>query len=129
MSKEPIEDLISYRLDRAKESLAEAQLLAANGHWNTSVSRLYYACFYAVNALLIKNGKSSVKHSGIKSIFNKDYVHPGIISTDISIIYNELFILRQESDYEDFFAAEEEIVKPMFEQVENFIETLESLLG
>ena len=35
-------DLINYRLERAKESLEEAKILAQAGHWNTVVNRLYY---------------------------------------------------------------------------------------
>jgi uncharacterized protein (UPF0332 family) len=39
--------LISYRLDRAQESLEEAKILLEHGHANTFVNRLSYACFYA----------------------------------------------------------------------------------
>ena len=39
--------LVQYRLDRAREALAEAVLLLDSGHANTGVNRLYYACFYA----------------------------------------------------------------------------------
>jgi uncharacterized protein len=42
--------LVQYRLDRAREALAEAVLLLDSGHANTGVNRLYYACFYAVSA-------------------------------------------------------------------------------
>jgi uncharacterized protein len=45
--------LVQYRLDRAREALAEAVLLLDSGHANTGVNRLYYACFYAVSALLL----------------------------------------------------------------------------
>ena len=46
------EDLIKYRIERAKESLDESIILSETGHWNTVANRLYYASFYAVNALL-----------------------------------------------------------------------------
>ena len=39
--------LVKYRIDRAIETLAEADLLAKEGYFNASVNRLYYACFYA----------------------------------------------------------------------------------
>jgi uncharacterized protein (UPF0332 family) len=52
-------DLIQYRTRRAHEAMEEARLLADTGHWNTCVSRLYYACFYIVSALLAKQGFSS----------------------------------------------------------------------
>lgn len=67
--KEEIKTLVLYRLGRAKESLDEASILLKNGHANTFVNRLYYACFYAVSALLLTKGLSSSKHSGVKVFF------------------------------------------------------------
>ena len=39
--------LIHYRMARARETLAEVDLMAQSGHWHGCVNRLYYACFYA----------------------------------------------------------------------------------
>jgi len=57
------EEIIRYRLERAREALKEARLLADGGLWNASVNRLYYACFYAVSALLLGRNLSSTKHT------------------------------------------------------------------
>ena len=57
--------LVQYRLDRAHEALAEASLLLDSGHANTGVNRLYYACFYAVSALLLTKGLTATSHSGL----------------------------------------------------------------
>lgn len=43
--KTELATLISYRLDRAFESIDEAKFLLQNGHFHSSVNRLYYACF------------------------------------------------------------------------------------
>ena len=48
-------DYIKYRFQRAKESYEEALILEKNNRWNAVVNRLYYSCFYAVIALLLKN--------------------------------------------------------------------------
>jgi len=37
--------LVQYRLDRAREALAEAVLLLDSSHANTGVNLLYYSCF------------------------------------------------------------------------------------
>ena len=50
LMNEEIKTLISYRIERAFESLAEAEVLLEKGFGNTFVNRLYYACFYAVSA-------------------------------------------------------------------------------
>lgn len=59
--KEEIKQLALYRMNRAKEALDEADLLLSNGHVLTSVNRIYYACFYAVSAILLLKGVLFVK--------------------------------------------------------------------
>lgn len=76
---EPLETLIHYRLERAQESLEDARLLAAADRWNACVNRLYYSCFYAVSALLVRDGLSSSKHTGGRSLFNRHYVRTNIV--------------------------------------------------
>ena len=56
-------ELVRYRLARSHESLAEARLLLTHDQVRTAVNRVYYACFYAVSALLWAEGHSSPKHS------------------------------------------------------------------
>jgi uncharacterized protein (UPF0332 family) len=60
-----LDDLILYRLSRARETLEEARILADANHWNACVNRLYYACFYAVLALLIQNELITSKHQEV----------------------------------------------------------------
>jgi len=66
-----ITKLVYHRLDRANESIREADLLLKAGYANTSVNRLYYACFYAVSALLLAKGYASPKHSGVRALFHQ----------------------------------------------------------
>ena len=68
------EDLIKYRIARSKESFEESIILSKSNHWNTVANRLYYASFYAVNALLVKFDLNSSSHSGTKTIFNKEFI-------------------------------------------------------
>ena len=42
------QDLISYRLERAEESIEAADLLLKNSMVASSMNRIYYAMFYAV---------------------------------------------------------------------------------
>ena len=68
------QDLVEHRLARAGATLKDARILAGAKRWNACVNRLYYACFYAISALLIFDGLSSSKHSGVRSFFNQEYV-------------------------------------------------------
>jgi len=74
--------LVRYRLERARESLAEARLLLQAGHTNTFVNRLYYACFYAASAALLAEGKSATTHSGLRTLFHQGLVKPGVVPSN-----------------------------------------------
>jgi len=67
------ENLIQLSLDRAYETLQEAQLLAQTRHPSGAANRVYYACFYAVTALLMTKDITSSKHGGVIALFNRHY--------------------------------------------------------
>jgi len=121
-------DLIAYRLARAEETLKDAHVLAKSGRWDACVNRLYYACFYAVTALLMLDGLSSSKHSGIRSLFNKNFVKSEKVPKKLAAIYNDLFERRQEVDYIDFINFSEEQVMPWISKAEEFINFISDLI-
>ena len=126
---EPLEDLIQYRLERAQECLDDARLLADAESWNTCVNRLYYSCFYAVSALLVRDGLSSSRHTEIRSLFSRNYVRTGVVPRDLACLYNDLFERRQESDYADFVRFQADQVRPWIPQTEVFLTHIRSLLS
>ncbi len=105
-------------MTRANETLEDARILSNAGRWNACVNRLYYACFYAVSALLVRHGLSSSKHTGVRSLFNKQYMKTGKIPKDLAQIYNDLFERRQEGDYIDFVRFQEPQVLPWISKAE-----------
>ncbi len=121
-------ELVSYRLQRARETLADARILADAGRWNPCVNRLYYACFYAVSALLIQEGLSSAKHTGLRSLFNRHFVKTNKVPKDKARIFNDLFERRQEGDYVDFVSFEESQVLPWLPEAEAFVQNLVDLI-
>ena len=128
MTTEP-DRIIHYRLQRAVETLSEARLLAANAHWNACVNRLYYACFYAASALLLRHSLAAVKHSGVLGLFNRHFVKPGLVERDLGELYNHLFRKRHQADYEDLVSFDAEEVRPMIDQTGRLIERIEEILG
>lgn len=71
------EDYAEYRLQRAKETLLEIETLIENNFWNTAISRMYYACFYAVAVLMVKYNVKVSSHAGIRQQFGKLLVKEG----------------------------------------------------
>jgi len=120
--------LIRYRLDRARESLDEALLLLDAGHINTCVNRLYYACFYAVSALLLTEGKASAKHSGVRALFDREWVKTGRVPIETGRFYRKLFNSRQQGDYDDFVQFKEPEVRLWLEKATEMVKTLANII-
>jgi uncharacterized protein (UPF0332 family) len=121
-------ELVLYRLQRARETLKDARILAQAQRWNPCVNRLYYACFYAVSSLLIQEGLSSSKHSGVRSLFNRHFVKTNKVSKETARIFNDLFERRQEGDYMDFVSFKESQVQLWLSDAEAFVETIGILI-
>ncbi len=120
--------IVGHRLERAYDSLGEARVLFDQGYTNTCVSRLYYACFYAVSALLLTKGVSASKHTGIRSFFHQYFVKLGLMSKDFGKFYDRLFDSRQKGDYTDFFHFAEDEVSHWLEEAREFVEVVEKLV-
>ncbi|MFP4500353.1 MAG: HEPN domain-containing protein [Candidatus Hydrogenedentota bacterium] len=121
-------EIVRLRLEKAKETLEEARVLCNAQAWNGAVNRLYYACFYAVNALLYTQDLHSSKHTGVEGLFNKHFVHPGAVSKEAGRTYKTLFRRRMQFDYEDILRAEREDVLNWLEGASHFIEELTSIV-
>ncbi len=117
-----------YRIGRASESLEDARILAGRQRWNACVNRLYYACFYAVSALLVRDGMSSSKHAGVRSLFNRQFVKTGTVPKELARIYNDLFERRQEGDYIDFVNFQESQVIPWISKAEELVGFISGLV-
>jgi uncharacterized protein len=126
--KEEIKTLVLYRLQRAHEAIEEAKILLKKGHTNTCVNRLYYACFYAVSALLLLNGLSSAKHSGVRSLFHQNFVKNGVVNMDLGHIFDKLFDNRQKGDYADLIRFEEPSVRTWLDETKIFVDSIASII-
>ena len=106
MKPEEIDILIKYRLEQAQAALDDAKyLFDGNRSPQSIVNRSYYAMFYAALALLQKISKVPSKHSGVISLFDKEFVMKGIFTKDLSKDFHKAFELRQTIDYK--------IIKPI----------------
>lgn len=107
------EALASHRLTRAREALAEADVLIVAKHWNGALNRLYYALFHATRALLALQRIDSSRHSGVIALFQEHYVKPGLVQPEVARILPQAFARRQRADYGDFADAQESDVVPL----------------
>jgi len=66
-------------LDKARDSLEAARLLAADEFYDFSASRSYYAMFYAAEAFLLEKGLTFSKHSAVIAAFAQQFVKPDAV--------------------------------------------------
>ena len=128
MISENIRALITYRLEQAEECILAARLLLAERLLRAAVNRAYYAMFYAVLALLAGRREGTSKHTGAISLFDREYVKPGIFPKDFSRWLHEAFELRQRSDYGVELQLSREEIREMLAHAAEFVQTVKSVL-
>ena len=122
------DDYIAYRIQKAKDTIREVEIHIQNEFWNTAITRMYYACFYAVNALMIKHNIEATSHAGVRQKLGQEFVKTGIIDKKLAKHYTDLFEKRHKSDYNDFFDYDELTVKRLFPLSLEFISKIEEIL-
>jgi len=122
------ESVVQFRMEKAKNTFSEIVLLVDNALWQTAANRLYYACYYAVCALLVQNGIEAQTHHGVMNQMGLYFVRTELLSQEQGKLYKRLFELRQTGDYSDWIIIKEEDIKPLIEKAEHFIKTIEQLI-
>jgi len=128
MNKDDKKELVSYRIARARETFHEVNLHIENKLWNTAINRLYYACYYAVTALLVNNDIKAQTHAGVRQMFGLHFVKTGIVDIELGKFFSELFDMRQTGDYEDYIRFNEADVLDLIKPAEDLITKIEDLL-
>ena len=86
-------------MDRARDELAAAQLLADNGFAAQAVSRAYYGAFYAAEEALQKVGVVRTKHAGVVAAVARMLVRQRGLEPDAGRLLRSLFERRSRADY------------------------------
>ena len=126
MSGKP--EQVQYRLQKAAETLAEVDVLLEKGYWNTAVNRMYYACYYAISALLIQNDVETASHAGVRQKFGQLFILTGLIDRGLGRHFSGLFEKRQKGDYDDFFDLDENTAKRLLAPSQELIRTVSILI-
>lgn len=121
--------LSQARMEHAQECLEAAESLLDSGIYKSAANRSYYAVFHAMRAVLALDGIDKRKHSGIISEFRRLYIKTGIFDEEMSQIISELFDVRSDSDYDDFFVISKEEVVEQVDNAKQFIDTVNTYLS
>jgi uncharacterized protein (UPF0332 family) len=128
MTEQERNDLVGFRIKKAKDTLRDTAILIENQLWSVAINRLYYACYYAVIALLLKNNIAAQTHGGVRQMFGLHFIKTGVIDNDLGKFYTDIFDKRQTGDYSDFVEIQKDDVMGFFEPTKRFISEIEKLL-
>ncbi len=85
--------------DKAERFIRSAQILAADGDFDSAASRLYYAMFYIAEGLLEAKGLSYSSHKGVISTFGQVFAKANEIDPRFHQALLSAFSQRQLGDY------------------------------
>jgi len=122
-------DEVNKLIIKAEKNIEIAEKLLESGYFDVSNSRIYYSFFYIAKALLLLKGLEFYKHSAVISFFNKEFIKEKIFDYKYFQIFNELFELRQESDYGLDEEFKKEDVAGYIEKAKGFLEEAKRYLG
>lgn len=115
-----IEELIQ----RADKYLKSANLLLKNKDYDSSVSRSYYAMFFATEAVLLTKELEFSSHRGVISAFGQHFVKTGIFPKDMRRWLQSAFEKRQTGDYSFRSVIEEQEAKETLKLAELFLKKI-----
>ncbi|MBI2266736.1 MAG: HEPN domain-containing protein [Armatimonadetes bacterium] len=119
---------ISLLLERAAKYIRSSGLLLRDGDYESSVSRSYYAMFYAAEALLLIKNLSFSSHKGVISAFGEHFVKTGVLPREMGRELNRAFEKRQLGDYEYTFVISEHEAAEILNNSAAFVNMVEKYL-
>ncbi len=111
-------------IQKAQRYLKSAQLLLEDKDYESSVSRTYYAMFYAAQAVLLTKNLSFSSHKGVISAFGEHFVKTGTFPKEMGRELNRAFEKRQIGDYEYTFVVSNEDAKQILQSGKEFVNTI-----
>ena len=124
-----LEDLAQYRIKRAWEMLEAAKENLKIGQYKTALNRSYYAVFHAMRAANILREFDSSKHSGVIAFFTKEFLKTEYMDRKLSFIIKSSSLLREKSDYDDFFIASRTEAEKQVENAGLFVAEVERFIN
>lgn len=116
-------------LNRARKTVDEAHLLFDADYFEASVSRTYYATFYAAEAALLSEGITPKTHKGTRAMFGKHFVKTKDLPAWTAQVLHQAFETRLLADYGTTPSILQEEARQGLEEAERFVEAVGQLLA
>lgn len=115
-------ELVMHRIEQSKRDLADAKLLYKNNSYLSANNRAYYSIFHAIRAVLALEPIDFKKHKDVLAYFNKKYVNTEIFPKTIGKRIAQANRIREDSDYDDEYIANQEATEAQIKTAEELIE-------
>ncbi|WP_008318083.1 HEPN domain-containing protein [Leptolyngbya sp. PCC 6406] len=125
---EDIQILVADRLQQSQDAVSEGRLLMQSKFYKGAINRFYYAMFYAVLALLVARQLETSKHKGVISLFDRDFVKPGIFNKEMSVWLHSSFELRLTADYAELTDISAAQAEECYSQASEFLQRVRDFL-
>lgn len=129
ISSEDRQNLISYRLEQAKETIKDVELLIENHRFRSAVNRIYYGMFYSLLAMGLAYEFETSKHSQLIGWFNKKFIYGKLIDAKYGRIINRAYNRRIKSDYDTHIEFDKDVVLELYNDMCDFIEAIQDFLN
>jgi len=120
---------IRQKIEKAKSTIDQIHNLLNFGYYDTAINRIYYACFYAVQALLIYKDITPKSHKGVLNMFSLHYIKEGIIAENFGKHYSRIFDQRMMVDYDDGLLPDSEMANGLLSISVDFIKLEDEFLS
>lgn len=121
--------IVAMQFEKAVKNMAQADKMLKLQYFDMTANRLYYACFHAIQALLIANGFSCHTHAGTIAEFGKNFIRTGKIPVEYGRFISRLEQLREKGDYNCAYEVDEYEVDTMIAPAHGFLLVIKERLG
>lgn len=122
-------DLSRYRLAKASEMLETARRDMHAEDYASANNRAYYCIFHAIRAVLALDGEDYQKHSAVIARFSLNYLKTDILPREYGKLISNASLIRNRSDYEDFYICSVEDTQKLVVGAEAFLKCVTGYLN
>jgi uncharacterized protein len=108
-------------LEKAARSLEVAQDLLRKGHIDFAASRVYYACFYIAQALLLSQNLEFSSHGQVLAQYGRLFSKTKILDPYFHGLLGTAMDFRHLADYQTEFPIKPEVIEELIEGGHRFL--------
>ena len=129
MADQALIDLSRYRMEKAGEMYAAALRDLREQDYASANNRAYYCIFHAMRAVLALDGEDYKKHSAVIARFTLNYLKTDLLPRDFGTLIANAALIRNRSDYEDFYICSVEDTNRLVEGAQRFLDDVRKYIN